>query len=373
MAAQESELNTNNLPYIANAIYDLYSNKRIKEYVPSLNKKRGGMNDKIGGMFVNDEISQIYGIESIESILKKTIYANVPKMIEQTPNGIIRDKLHKGIGLLKTYITNISANNNDGRFNDEINRKNTELSILENKYAECLENGNFEKITDYQSIAYFALKLLSAATVDQRYRKNNNIRIMTDNEKNAKELYDLILKKFGKVKNDDNSRNRYNGNEFLKDGGTRDNGENKNNRANMNYRDGRDNRTNMNYRDSRNNREYQKEREYVPSYKKFLGNSYNDRKQNNYVPQYMKENEYEPSFLRDECTKEKNEIKKENIFIPLVSETESANVGMDTKLIGAWTKKMNCDKLKNNKIELKIKEEQKREVTDSDSDEWKIE
>jgi hypothetical protein len=392
MATQETELNANNLSYVANAIYELYSNKRIKDYVPSLNKKRGGINNVIGSMFVNDEFSQIYGMESIESVLKKTVYANVQKFIEQTPNGIIRDKLNKGIGLLKTYIGNISANNNGGKFDDEIKKKNAELTILEKKYAECLEKGNFEKITDYQQIAYFALKLLSTASSDQRNRRNSSNREITENEKKAKELYNLVLEKFGKVKNEDDNRNIYNGNGNGDNGfhrGNRDNGVHRDNRNNGFHRDNRNNGFHRDNRDNRYNRDNRdnREREYVPTYKKFLATPQTDKRQQNYIPQHMKDNEYVPSFLKEEIHNENTNInqgndtnnnKQKDLFVPLVSDNDATNIV--AKPTGAWGNKINFNKLRENNIKENNDKDTKKEdtknkkkISDSDSDEWKIE
>lgn len=188
-----------NIQHTANIIVELYSHKKIHDFIPTLNKGKKSSSETydISYIFVNDDYSYISGKESLESILKKTIRANVPSRIELTPNGIMRDELKKGIDILRSYINNISANNKNKNLDAELEKRKRELEILEKKYEECLANGNFETVTNYKDIAYHTLKLLSSASNDLKYRKENHIRTLTETEKKARDLRQLIHENFG--------------------------------------------------------------------------------------------------------------------------------------------------------------------------------
>jgi hypothetical protein len=192
------EIEKMNIDYVANIIVNLYSNKKLQNFIPTLNKGRNNtVKSKLQYMFINNDYSHIEGKESLDSILKKTIYANIPPLVELTSNGVMRNELKKGIEILKSHINNISANNKNGNFSDELIARKNELVILENKYNDCLQNGNFEIITDYKLIANQTLKLLVSASNDWKYRKDNFIKTLTPREEKAKELCELIHQKFG--------------------------------------------------------------------------------------------------------------------------------------------------------------------------------
>ena len=201
------------IEYYATIIAELYSNQQIKEFKPTLNKgvkRNAGTNtnssnkikhvveiSNIMYLYINDDFSQIFGKDSIETILKKTILCNLPPKIELTKNGKMKDELKKTIEILKLHINNMNAKNTSGILNDEVIKKNNDLQKLEEKYENCLKNGNFETTTDYKNVATKSLILLNDATKESMYRRNNRIRDITEIEERGLNLYNLIRQKLG--------------------------------------------------------------------------------------------------------------------------------------------------------------------------------
>ena len=124
---------------IAEVIAGLYSNQKILDYKPPIHKagKRikatstnsssktkhmAEMNDFLY-MFINEEYSLVQGKPSIESILKKTLNANIAVSKETTENGKTRDELNNGITILKSHINNVKANNTDGSLDNELKKE----------------------------------------------------------------------------------------------------------------------------------------------------------------------------------------------------------------------------------------------------------
>ena len=185
----------NNFDFIADTIFGLYSNQFIKNYRPALNKGRGrgrgsGMNscsrnehaEKINNaceLYIPQELSVIKGHQSLDQFLKLVITSNILPEKKTTENGLQCEELKKGIELMKLEINNIIANNSNGQNNSEIEIAQSHLSILENKYDECLSKGDFEQTTDYKEIAIKALQILS------------------NRDENSEKLYILINKRFG--------------------------------------------------------------------------------------------------------------------------------------------------------------------------------
>jgi hypothetical protein len=206
----------NELEYFANIITELYSNQKIKDFKPTLNKglkRDAGSNvnssDKTKhavevrdymNLYINYEYSDILGKENIETILKKTLQCNLQSKIELTKNGIMKDELKKTIDILKLHINNINAkntNNSNVSLTNEIIKRTEDLNKLEEKYENCMREGNFEKITDYKDISIKCLKILNEASSEFAERKNTGIRYPTKKEEPGAKLYNLIRKKLG--------------------------------------------------------------------------------------------------------------------------------------------------------------------------------
>jgi hypothetical protein len=142
--------------------------------------------EKISGaceLYLPQELTIIKGHQSLDQILKLTIISNIPPDKKITENGLQCEELKKGIELLKLEINNIIANNSNEQNNAEIELSQSQLSILENKYAECLSKGNFEQTTDYKEIAIKALQILANHDAD------------------SEKLYIMINKRFGIIMN----------------------------------------------------------------------------------------------------------------------------------------------------------------------------
>jgi hypothetical protein len=397
--SQESEVSNNNLQYLANVIFELYEHPKIKNYKPALNKKRINTNN-IGGLFINDEWSKFFNRDSIEYILKTTINASVSKKVELTANGENRDKLKKGVDLLKKFIDDLSLNNRDNMYDTEITKNKSKLEILEKKYTECLERGNFEKITDYQSVALYALKFMDAASKEFRNRRANGIRNETEIEKKAQELYNLVAEKFGivrKNKNEVTFRNDKSGfdrgNNRRNDRGN-DRGYNRDGNDRGYNRDGNDRGYNRDgndrgYNRDGNNRGYNRDgndrQPYVPSFKRFIKN--NDSG-NDYIPPHLQNNSNRDENRNNRQGKEE---KKEELFVSLVSESEQLEIqesktqesSQVRQSTGVWSKPIDFSKMKEENKEDQKEEKaivtfnvekvkKKKEVSSSDSDEWLV-
>jgi hypothetical protein len=365
--------------YTANIIAELYSHKKIQDFIPILN--RGNRNNKSGNgllideisyMFVNDEYSHIQGKESLELLLKKTIHANVPSRTELTPNGIMRDELKKGIDILRAHINNVSANNKNGNLDAELTKRKKELEILEQKYEECLKNGNFEVVTNYKVIAFQALKLLSSATTDLKYRKDNRIRTLTDMEKKAKELYELIHQKFGlevdkrerwQIEKENKVYEYKNPEEREREEHEKEQYEKEYNKQRdtpkeyyKNFIDHRDpNQDHKNFGERKYNRYQNRDQ----TQKNFSDRKHNDgyKPKSKYTPPHMKDgdanvtkddqktNQYVPPHKKKE--EEKLEIKNEVKFPTLENLEQKSNiVSSDSCAVGAWGKKLDFKALK---------------------------
>jgi hypothetical protein len=365
-----------NMQYTVNIIAELYSHKKIQDFVPALNKSKNNKKSTsetydIGYMFINEEYSHIPGKESLESILKKTIHANVPSHTELTPNGIMRDELKKGIDILRSHINNISANNKNGNLDAELEKRRKELIILEKKYEECLEKGNFEVVTNYKDIAYQALKLLSSASNDLKYRKENRIRTITDTEKKARELRELIHQKFGL---EFDRRERW---QIEKD--------NKEYEYKTPEEKEREEKEKEQY-EKRYNTQRNSSRDY---YKNFGGSNqgFNDRRQNGYkpiskyVPPHMRNtediNENPKQYVPPHKKKQEQEQKK-NKFptlgnleedsnpiskFPTLGNLEEDSNNVPTHGNGAWEKKLDfTNKKENQKDTIKETKETKKVI-----------
>lgn len=202
-----------NLDYYATIVAELYSNQTLKEYVPTLNKgmKRNAGNntnssdknknlveiDYFLNTFICDDYSYISNNEKLDIILKKTIKSNLPSKIELTENGKKRDDIKKALDILKLQINNLNAKNINKILDDEINKKNIEITKLNEIYEICLKEGNFEIITDYKNIAIKCIEILSKATEEFKERRETRSRELSFNEKEGKKLYELINQKLG--------------------------------------------------------------------------------------------------------------------------------------------------------------------------------
>jgi hypothetical protein len=390
------EFEKRDIQYIANIILELYSHKKIQDYIPILN--RGSRNnksgnglliDEIGHMFVNDEYSYIRGRESLESLLKKTIHANVPSRTELTPNGTMRDELKKGIDILRSHINNVTANNKNGNLDAELTKRKKELEILEKKYGECLENGNFEVVTNYKDIAFQALKLLSSASIDLKYRKDNRIRTLTDTEKKAKELYELIHQKFGleidkrerwQIEKENKMYEYKNPEEREREENEKEHYEKGHNKQREHqreyYKNFIDNNDQKNSGERRYNRDHdQSQRNFGE--RRYHRDSNNDgyKPKSRYTPPHMKDdNQYVPPYKKEE-KEEKKEIKKEEKFPTLEDFETKSNVissGSGTATVtdftvsGAWGKKLNFTALKTKSEQTKA---QTKKITKNETNE----
>jgi hypothetical protein len=167
------------LQYYADVIAELYKNQTILNFKPMLNKgvraKNGvygptsNSSDKrvhmleMNNMFsksVEYKYNHVSGHDAIDSILKKTLQSNIRPSVKLTPNGIKRDELKKGIQLLQTQINQLIACNRNGDRDAELDKSQKALSVFEQKYADCLEEGHFEIETDYKEVAKNALLIL---------------------------------------------------------------------------------------------------------------------------------------------------------------------------------------------------------------------
>lgn len=204
------------LDHFANIIVELYSNPKIKEFKPTLNKglkRDAGSNVNSSNktkhaveirdymnLYVNYEYSDILGKENIETILKKTLQCNLQPKIELTKNGIVKEELKKTIDILKLHINNLNAkstNDENNKIKDEIAKKTEDLKKLEEKFELCLKEKNFDKTTDYKDISIKCLKILSDASFDFTERKNSGTRFLSKKEECGLFLYNLVRQKLG--------------------------------------------------------------------------------------------------------------------------------------------------------------------------------
>jgi hypothetical protein len=432
----ENEFKENSIEYLANIIVGLYTNPKIRDFKISINRGIGGKNNKANcsdkkkhlatmgkliGLFINDEYSSVQGKDSIESILKKTIQSNIPVHVETTKNGLMFNELKKGIDILISYTNNLRANNKDNKLDDEIKKKEDELQILQKKYDECMEKGEFTVSIDYKAYAEKALMLLSDATSDLRERKNNGVRVLTKTEQRAKKLHEMVNEKLGikidrrqrweiekecemyeykkpeNVESEDNdsslkknnfnekpkenyknfvdchdASNSYNKNYNYENNYRHNNDyrqENSNYRQNnSNYRQNNNNyrQDNGNYRQNNNNYR-QNNNNYRQNNNNFVDNnkSYGHNKNDDYVPPYMKKEQF-------------NKQEKDNInSFPSLD----CNIQNEKKNIGSWGKSLNLEKLKENtkekvtdipKNNTKIKKDSKNSNSDSDNNNWNM-
>jgi hypothetical protein len=202
--------NIDNMDNIAKIIAELYNDPRVKNFTPVLNnkgkKQKKNSSEKtkyienmnnINNLYIHYEYSFVPDRETIGTILKKTIQANIPPKCELTLNGKKRDDMKKGIDILKPQINNVIANNKNGEQDFNLEKMKKQLSIFEEAYKECLEIGNFEIITNYKQISIDTLILLSEASKDLEERKKVSIWDITEIEKKAKKLKNAIYKNLG--------------------------------------------------------------------------------------------------------------------------------------------------------------------------------
>jgi hypothetical protein len=185
------KLTNETVEYFANIIVKLYSNQRIKNFVPTLNKKRIQYDDVVNAN-VLDDYTKIEGCEKISDILKRTLLLNIDDEVELLENGILRNNLKKTIDLMEPLIVNLKMSNSQ-----ELEKKEKELKIIKEKYNECLQKGEFEEITEYKKIATETLKIMKIATEDFYKRKQINSYELTETELLISKLKYLICQKFG--------------------------------------------------------------------------------------------------------------------------------------------------------------------------------
>jgi len=244
---------------------------------------------------VEEQYSTIPGYEPLDLLLKKIICSNIPPVTKITQNGIDRDKLKKGIELIKIEINNIiskNKNNTDSELNLTLENMQKDLNKLEEKYQECLINGNFEETINYRNIAIKTLKILS------------------EGDESAEKLHALIEKKLGiqKKTNSWEQRNLFRQYEYHRDP------------PETQYNNYSDNRQHNNYSDNRQYNNYSDNRQYN---KKFITNEEQTTK---YV---------QPTKKQDTLN-----IKNQNLFPTLLPLQPTV-----TYTMGAWNKPLSKEQI----------------------------
>lgn len=234
----------NDINDIANTVSKLYTTPAVVNFKAVLSKgvkHKNGPNssnktkqsvelNNLTYVYLDETVSYISGKDSLDTILKKTLRCNILPEKKLTLNGVAQLELKKGIEILKNYINILIANKNY----EEMEKKQKELAILEKKYVECLEKGDFEYTTDYKKIALQAFTILSK------------------NDDQSRELYASICKKMGcniDAKKHDKNMSKY----LYQD---KNNGQNYNT---QNY--------SAQYKNSLNSEKKKDVNKYVPSYK----------------------------------------------------------------------------------------------------------
>jgi len=165
------------LNFIAKIVCQLYTHPFIQNFRPGIskgrprNRQKGELskpnssekskhaieNNNFCSMWINPDLTSILNHEPLDQLLKKVIISNIPNETIVTQNGIDKEELKKGINILKSQINSLLANQQE----HELKEKQETLAILEEKYNQCLKEGNFEKVINYRAIVGNALNILA--------------------------------------------------------------------------------------------------------------------------------------------------------------------------------------------------------------------